>query len=274
MASEGEGPGQSSPPSWASTIPELFYDVLARFLPGFVALAVFANGYIALRLWLAVGGPQMSTLEAMPASLLVPSIFIGCWATGLLLTYLGEWLNGGFRLREANKRLNSAEGAIVLNELKDIKQGDLLGTALNPGKDGQFDSDQVAAIYQLLHEYLKARSPEWRSVLTKNQAEVAFFENVTAAMLIFGVVAILVSLFLLLAQKENCLYVTSWNLIGCIATVAIPCAAVFGLSFLGMKKKCRRLWRRHLGMFQTDMLAREEQAKKGNTILSAVDTAK
>lgn len=226
----------------------MFYDVLAKLLLGLVALVLFWNGYVAVRLGLGFGGPSISKLMAIPVSLLIPSVAVGCWATGLLLTYFGEKI----KQEEANIQLSSPQGAAVLRELQTTREAGFLGAAFTPDSDGLFDREQVESIYQLLQGYLKDRTPEWRSVLTKNQAQVAFYEKVTAAMFILALVAF--ALTLLVCFDNGIVSEAYWDKVGYLATIAIPWVLFLLLSIARMRPKIRHLWKRQLAMFQTDMV--------------------
>jgi hypothetical protein len=76
-----------------STIPELFYDVLARIFPGLALMAVTILGLVSFRFWILNRPVQtMWPLSSGSPILLAFVLSLGCWIAGLLLTPLGDWL--------------------------------------------------------------------------------------------------------------------------------------------------------------------------------------
>jgi hypothetical protein len=261
--------------SWASAIPELFYDILARILPGFLALMLALGGYATIRLWLVDGRIGVAeSLKEIPPSVLIPSAFLGMWITGLLLTYLGGRLNTG---KSKQKTLERVFGNEDNKTLLALARREEIVSALPKGglSDGNALLQQAGRIYQDIHEFLKARRVEWRSMLSKNQAEVTFYENVTAALVLYCVAMIVASVFLFCAYQADPSFLPIlrgnrplWIAIsGAVLTAFVPALVALVVAWYSMHKKYDRLWDRHMSMLRVALrprvvLAQAEAAAK------------
>jgi len=251
--------------SWTAAIPELFYDVLARILPGFVTLA---SGFYVYGCWRTSIDAWPIDWEAIAKDTTLWVAFavtMSSWVLGLLLTPLGESLWARQRkpqflnvvARHPVQLQQACDAGILTPALPE-------GVALDQINANTENGEKLAGeVYQQLHEYLKDRKPEWRSVLSKSQAEVTFYANVTAGfmvVLVFG--SILSTIWLLVARlfawKEVAASQIAW--FGVLSI--LPMVVLGECAYWGLYGKVPRLWARHMGMLSTELKSAKDKAVK------------
>ena len=252
---------------WVSVVPEIFYDVLARILPGFVCSLVAANIIWAFHRCLLSQTEQSNTnysLQSLSGGATLGVILAALaifWAIGLLLTPSGdrlcrmrlraeiliEMVRGHQRLFAQAERLS-----ILVHE-----HGPGIWVAIAAGK---CDEGFAGIVYQQLHEYLKGRKDAWQGVLTKNQAEVTFYGNVYGGMLWTLVGSVLLVPACLVISGRGSVWVL-WSHSGVLffCMAMIPPIFIAVSAQRGASAKHRRLWLRHVACLTVDLKEIKEQ---------------
>ncbi|HWT65256.1 MAG TPA: hypothetical protein VN151_04020 [Terracidiphilus sp.] len=257
---------EPSAPTWATAIPELFYDVVARILPGFFFISLMLAGALIIRFCFVDGKIlQEGDLKFIPASLLAGAVFFWSWTAGLLLTFLGGWLSRGAGSRDVSieilrKQPNQALLRIARRE------------GILPQDEHESDSahakQNTAQLYQDIHEYLKARRIEWRSILSKNQAEVTFYENITAALVVYLAAMLITAAFLICAYWADASILPAlraggphWiRVLGAVLFGLVPQSVMLAATIYSRQKKYRRLWERHISILRVALHGKLQSA--------------
>lgn len=236
---------EEKPLSAWSAVPEIGYDVLARMMPGAMAIGIAIGSYACFRYWLRPPALDWDSIARGISAWVLLALIVACWVLGLLLTPIGGmfWSAGNSRkylvevMAQYGSVLRKAEGQGIIT----MPQG-ITDWYAAPGD-----------LYQQLHEHLKDRKPEWRSILTKNQGDVMFYANVAGAS-IMGILIDLVvaaSLWLFRPNAEQTLL--SRHLLAFCITSVVPLLSCLGVSLIGFYSKHRRLWVRHIALLAVDM---------------------
>jgi Ca-activated chloride channel family protein len=175
--------------SWAAQIPELVYDLIARVLPGFLAILLIINGWLGYHAYLEPGrSSSLSHFKEAPfnsAILWALGLLIVSWAVGLLVTPVADmYVNEAHRSRNFQKMVTRHLHLMKAAEAEEIVTH-AMGEEFWEGVSGGKHLDHSGSIYQQLHEFLKDRKSSWQGILTKNQAEAMFYSNTQAGTALF-----------------------------------------------------------------------------------------
>ncbi|HEY3929766.1 MAG TPA: hypothetical protein VGL89_15450 [Candidatus Koribacter sp.] len=168
----------------ASIVPEIFYDLIARVVPGFCFVAILAGTYIA-----ETGVPHFEAkAEDMgwtASTIILLIALLLAYGIGHLLTPIGDALSQQCRypilLRAARH-----ESALV-HEL----QTQLKETKLSLEKMRWFspkDRRALSRLYERMHAYLKRQDEQSRVLLPKSQAEAALSSNLLGGFVLAAII--------------------------------------------------------------------------------------
>lgn len=244
---------------WVSAVPEIFYDLIARVLPGAVAWLMGADLYLSFRLWIE-GRPGVLAWSATGASAVILSVgmLAACWVVGLLLTPLGDGVWRGPRTERIFLEIVGQHRELLKRAeergLFDHGRGAGIWAAEN---ESALREDLIAlsrTIYQQIHEYLKDRREVWRNMLTKNQAEVTFYANVAATMrwMLLGTIPLVWAACFVKGVRIGAVGMRNWA--GFALTAVLPMALFLWSARKGLMSKQPRLWTRHMACLAVDLM--------------------
>jgi hypothetical protein len=160
-----------------SVIPELYYDLIARVIPGAVLLLL---GTLPITIHLPID--SLKEMSAGSATLLLVVFLLASYWAGILITPLGSLFHELYRYRVFREALREEEhkgeirrfgGALGLNDLSSESSNQDLNT-----------------VDRVMHEFLKDRGDQARLILPKMKAEVTLCDNSLVAMLGAGILVL------------------------------------------------------------------------------------
>jgi hypothetical protein len=244
--------------TWASTIPEISYDIVARMLPGIVFVAAGVHSYACFRSWILHQPVHWIEFnkEAPIFGLLLAGA-IACWIIGLLLTPFGDMLWRGRQRKQVFLNAVAANPTIFLRAQQAGILAQKYGVALWQPDPKQEDlthrAEVSSAIYQQLHEYLKDRKPEWRGLLSKTQAEVTFYANVSAALLLALAGELIMTAVAAWALPKTPAHLADRLGLAYWAISLLPILLLLAAALIGLKQKQERLWSRQVALLVNDL---------------------
>ncbi|MGA2569027.1 MAG: hypothetical protein ABSF23_00775 [Terracidiphilus sp.] len=235
----------------AASIPEVHYDLIARVLPGALTLIIIAAQATSLILPTYTKANSV-TQSASPA---FPSVQLGSgilflviaaalsWCLGSLLMPFGNLIQGMFFrwwifrsfCRRNEPELKWAVECHLISPLPDISNWTNHRFLLWAGRACQ----QSHVTYQQLHDGLKEFSPGARTVLSKAQAELVFFEASAA-----GLLLVTIGCLLIVAYPASIDPTFEVPRLFCLLVYALD-VPLLVLSIWGQSLKQKRLWLRH-----------------------------
>jgi len=170
----------------AKIVPEFFYDLIARILPGlvFAVLLLIAAAPESLLFFrdLAV----QNKLEGVPFALLFLVLIAIAYILGILLGPLGARVRDLYLPRVWKACAGTAHEAFVVGYA--TRRG-LIGTAVENPAVASLDRKALKTLYRLLEDELKAKDPLGRVLLPKLHAETVLCDHLCAASLLVAALA-------------------------------------------------------------------------------------
>lgn len=162
---------------WASLVPEIYYDLIARVPPGSLVVAT-------LFVWLHPDpNSALNSLRDLgwAATTVLSVVFLGAaYACGELVGPWGDWVSSFYRFR-IFREVSSGQ-LHLMSYFHDRFGGDIPDQAEAIGK---LSDSEVQRIYQQMHDYLKTTNEQARVLLPKSQAEAALCANLVGFVILF-----------------------------------------------------------------------------------------
>lgn len=218
----------------ADAIPELFYDIIVRVIPGFLMIAWFAY----FEAWHGTIPQKITELNWAPATLLLIVSASAAYAAGMLVAPAGRWLTLLYYPR-IFRDVASTQHDVIMDlgrhfGLRHIPQD---ATRLSrDALDEILTVELVDRTYQQMHDHLKERAGKPGALLAKKQAETIFCANLAAA-----------AIWLLLISTIPYVVVGPTESFSRIQPIALAVIAAFGL--LAGAQNSRRLVERHFSFW-------------------------
>ena len=258
---------------WISAIPEVHYDFLARVFPGLILLSLSGAAFIAFQDRAAYLRSRSSLFALTHSSMTLASAIIYLvlalvfsWCLGMLLTPFGDSLHKLlFRYRVFRDMAHENHDLLE----KAVNQGVLIFAGSPSWKDVTLsiaDKGLAERTYQQLHDQLKETSPSAQRVLAKNQAELTFYTNVSAALILHLV--LLAPSILFLARINPALLISTFRS-ATFLLILLPILLLV-LSLWGQRAKQSRIWQRHLAFLIPELNRRAALALAAQNVASSV----
>jgi len=195
--------------SWASVIPEFFYELIGRIIPGgtFILGLIYTinQSFLCEVLFKTKDG---SSIE--PSSFLIFNIFLGLsYSSGFLLTPLGDKLckiyyKGQYKEKFREYKKHGEHSQWLWNEVFNNKK--------TFPQNGELLDDDVDLLFQNHHNLVKKKYEKQSPSLSKSAADVQLCINTSAAFFIIAIISPLVNLllFLLVDNPINVLIYLTW----------------------------------------------------------------
>lgn len=187
---DNEKNSENAPVNWASLVPELFYDLIGRVIPGIafiIGLVYVLDKTIIHELW----EQKLSSGQNFdPPYTFIFILLLGAgYATGLILTFIGDWLCSIFKTYQFKRFLNK----FALYDY--IKNLAMLPSKLTNKSENELSRSDCEALFQLQHNDVKKNNAREARSLSKSGAEVQLCVNTSAAYIILSIVLILRCIF-------------------------------------------------------------------------------
>ncbi len=195
----------------AALIPEFYYDLICRVLPGILLAVLFW--------WQPLGAPipewivklaKEEKIGAIPFTLLFVALVGVGYVLGILISPCGSWLRSLYQ-EQAWTRVRNDFPSIYDRIVSTYKEclagssGECGASAPKTGLTGEPRQPKARNLSALLDADLKARNAQAQVLLPKLNAEAALCENLVVPVLAWGIIT-----FTLAANRGTC----PWHVIG------------------------------------------------------------
>lgn len=214
--------------TWASLIPDFFYDLIGRVIPGclfIIGLVYTLDKEIIFKLLeniqITINGSEIVINPDPPFTFIFIVLLGAGYASALILSVIGDLLCNIFKTSQFKYFLKEFNLCDYIKELVSFP------TELNNTSLGELKRKDCEILFQIQHDYVKKKyRPQARS-LSKSQAEVQLCLNTSAAFLILFLIQIfrlayLIKIGSLVIGKEF------WQIMGSLALLL----AIISISFL------------------------------------------
>jgi hypothetical protein len=180
---------EPEPSSWLTIIPDFFYEVIGRIIPG--GTFIFGLTSIINQTFLVdlIFKQKINGTDVKPSYTLIFILLLGfSYSLGYFLTPFGHYLGQSSFLKWQYKK-----------KLEDCSIGSkkhydwlLKKAKIKNVKVDQLSPEAIDSIFQCQHDQVRNNCPEHRRTLSKSQADVQLCINTSAAFLLIFIVSIII----------------------------------------------------------------------------------
>jgi len=251
--------------TWASLIPDLFYDLIGRVIPGclfIIGLVYTLDKEIIFKLLeniqITINGLEIVIKPDPPYTFIFIVLLGSGYASALILSFIGDLLCSKFKTSQFK---NFLEKFNVYGYMKYLVSFQTESIPKSPEESNnstesklvkELNIEDCEILFQIQHDYVKKKyRPQARS-LSKSQAEVQLCLNTSAAFFVLFFIQIfrlayLIKIGSLVIEKEF------WQIMGSLALLL----AIASISFFAAKYRNKRFLLRQFS-FYAEIKKREE----------------